>query len=405
MSFDAPAQPLGFEERLLQGLLAARSARRQRSRRLREGSEGSEIRVEGRTYLNFSSNNYLGLAGHHRIREALQRGVARYGVGSGGSHLIAGYGTAHARLEEELAAFLGRPRSLLFSSGYMANLGVLSTLARRCDTVLQDRANHASLIDAAVLSRARLRRYPHLDLSALEALLVVSTPGVSYVVTDAVFSMSGDLASLRQIASVCRDFGATLVVDDAHGFGVLGPEGRGTVRHFGLGLADVPVLIGTLGKALGVFGAFVAGSEALIETLIQRARSYIYTTAPPPALAEAVRAALAVSLEESWRREHLFALIAYFKAAARDCGLPLLESCTPIQPIMIGNSAEALRAAELLQTKGIYLVAIRPPTVPKGSARLRISLTADHTRAQVDQLLDALCALGLSKRACAQPIG
>lgn len=393
-----PAKVLGFEERLLRGIAVAYSGPGYRVRRVREGSAGPEIRIKGQSYLNFSSNNYLGLAGHPKIAQALRRGITRYGVGSGGSHLLGGHCAAHARLEDDLADFTGRPRALLFSTGYMANLAVLTALARRGDAVFQDRANHASLIDAALLSRARLRRYRHRDLGALEALLATRAPEVSFVLSDAVFSMGGDLAPLPEIAALCDRYGAALVVDDAHGLGVLGPEGRGTVRHFGLGLGEVPVLMATLSKAMGVFGAFVAGSEALIETLIQRARSYIYTTALPPALAEAVRTALAVSREEAWRRAQLFALIAHFKSGARSIGLPLLESCTPIQPIVIGDSGEANAAAERLRSEGIYVVAIRPPTVPEGSARLRIGLTADHTCAHLDRLLEALDRLHLSVR-------
>ncbi len=385
----------GFEERLQSKLLTLRAGPGYRVRCIRQSPLGAEVQIEGRCYLDFSSNDYLGLAGHPKVREGLERGIARYGVGSGGSHLVGGHCSAHAQLEEELATFVRRPRALLFSTGYMANLGLVTALAGRGDTVLEDRANHASLIDAALLSRARLQRYRHGDLESLEALLS-TLPPVALVASDAVFSMDGDLALLPGIAALCKRYGAVPVVDDAHGLGVLGPEGRGTVQHFGLGLDDVPVLMATLGKALGVFGAFVAGSDALIETLIQRARSYIYTTAMPPALAVALRAALSLTLAEGWRRELLGTLIEYFRAGASTLAIPVMDSRTPIQPVLIGSSAEAMRAAEQLRCKGIYAVAIRPPTVPKGSARLRIGLTAAHTHAHLDRLLEALATLRLT---------
>jgi 8-amino-7-oxononanoate synthase len=361
-----------------------------RQRHTKTSDEGPEIDIDGRRYLNFSSNDYLGLANHPKVTDAFQRGVERYGVGSGASHLVTGHTEAHHLLEAELAAFTGRPRALLFSTGYMANLGVVSALAKRGDTVIEDKTNHASLIDGALLSRGQLRRYPHGDVDALARILGQIDQGRSFVLTDGVFSMDGDLAPLPEIASLCRRHRAVLMVDDAHGLGVLGPNGKGSLTHFGLGMADVPILMGTLGKALGVFGAFVAGSEALIETLIQEARSYIYTTALPPAIAEAVRASLKLVQTESWRRETLSELISYFREGARELNLPLMPSETPIQPLILGEATAALKVSAHLREHGLWVVPIRPPTVPEGTARLRISLTAGHTREHIDRLLDAL---------------
>jgi 8-amino-7-oxononanoate synthase len=294
-------------------------------------------------------------------------------------------------LEEELADFTGRPRALLFSTGYMANLGIISALTGRGDTLWQDRLNHASLLDGALLSRATLRRYPHAEAAELDRL--IGDHDTRMIASDGVFSMDGDLAPLPALALVARRSSAWLLVDDAHGLGVLGREGRGTLDHFGLDAEDVPILMGTLGKAFGTFGAFVAGSDALIETLIQRARSYIYTTATPPALAEATRESLALARRENWRREHLQTLIARFRTGANQLGLPLSESPTPIQPLIAGSSHQALAWAAELETRGILVGAIRPPTVPEGSARLRVCLSAAHTEPMVDRLLDALAVL------------
>jgi 8-amino-7-oxononanoate synthase len=299
-----------------------------------------EAIVDGRPMLSFCSNDYLGLANHPEVIAALRRGAERWGVGSGAAHLVNGHSAAHHALEEELADFTGRPRALLFSTGYMANLGVLSALTGRGDTVWQDRLNHASLLDGALLSRATLRRYPHADATELDRL--IGDRDTRMIASDGVFSMDGDLAPLPALALIARRAGAWLLVDDAHGLGVLGREGRGTLDHFGLDAEQVPILMGTLGKAFGTFGAFVAGSETLIETLIQRARSYIYTTATPPALAEATRTSLALACREDWRREHLRALIARFRAGANQLGLPLSESPTPIQPLIAGSSHQAL---------------------------------------------------------------
>jgi len=380
---------------LQSGLEQLKRASLYRSRRVVAGVTGPEQQVDGRSMLLFCSNDYLGLAGHPRVIEALQRGAAEQGAGSGSAHLVSGHSQAHHALEEELAAFTGRPRALLFSTGYMANLGILGALLGTGDTVHQDRLNHASLIDGGLLSGARLRRFPHADLSLLEKRLQQPRQGEALVAVDGVFSMDGDLADLPALANLCRREGAWLMVDDAHGIGVLGEQGGGSLQQVGLGLTDVPVLMGTLGKALGTSGAFVAGSEALIETLIQRARSYIFTTALSPALAAATRASLRLVQEEGWRRQRLRELVRRFRTGAVQLGLPLLDSQTPIQPIVAGSAERALAWSRQLERDGILITAIRPPTVPDGSARLRITLSAAHTDAQLERLLDALSRLPL----------
>ena len=342
--------------------------------------------------LAFCSNDYLGLASHPEVARAFRAGTERYGVGSGAAHLVTGHTTAHHALEEELAAFTGRPRALLFSTGYMANQGVVTALMGRGDRVCGDRLNHASLIDAALLSRAHLQRYPHADAEALEAMLEEGR-GEALVATDGVFSMDGDLAPLRSLADICRRRGAWLMVDDAHGLGVLGEQGGGTLEAMGLDRHDVPILMGTLGKGFGTFGAFVAGDDDLIETLIQQARSYIYTTALPSAVAEATRASLRLVRDEGWRRSRLRALVARFRTGAGQLDLPLMPSDTPIQPLLLGGAGRAMAWSAALERRGILVTAIRPPTVPEGSARLRITLSAAHTEAQVDRLLEALEAV------------
>jgi 8-amino-7-oxononanoate synthase len=368
-----------------------------RRRRVVEGMQGPALRIDGRELVAFCSNDYLGLAADPRLVEAMQRGAARYGAGSGAAHLVSGHSAAHHALEEELAAFTQRPRALLFSTGYMANLGVLSALLGRGDAVIEDRLNHASLLDGGLLSRARLRRYAHADAEAAEAALA-GPEGERLLATDGVFSMDGDLAPLPALAEACARHGAWLMVDDAHGLGVLGEQGRGSLAHFGLGPHEAPILMGTLGKAFGTFGAFVAGSQDLIETLIQRARPYVYTTASPPAVAEATREALRIAQSEEWRRERLRTLIARFRAGMEALGLPIMESTTAIQPVPLGESARALRWSEALERRGLLVTAIRPPTVPAGSARLRVTLSAAHTEAQVDRLVDALGAIAQVER-------
>ncbi len=366
-----------------------------RRRRVVESPQGPVLSVDGRQMLAFCSNDYLGLANHPEVVAALQRGAEQYGAGSGAAHLVTGHSQAHHALEEELAAFTGRPRALLFSSGYQANLGVIGALLGRGDLLCEDRLNHASLVEGGLLSRARMRRFPHRDMAALGRVLSKSGHGDCLVATDGLFSMDGDLAPLPEMARLCNERGAWLLVDDAHGLGVLGRGGRGTIDHFGLGVESVPILMGTLGKAFGTSGAFVAGSEALIETLIQQARSYIYTTASPPALAEATRASLRLVQAADDRRQWLRELIALFRAGAEALGLPLMPSETPIQPLLAGTSARALAWGAALEQQGILVSAIRPPTVPEGSARLRITLSAAHSRQQVERLLGAMEALSL----------
>ena len=346
--------------------------------------------VDGHRVVDFSSNDYLGLAAHPALATAMAQCARRCGAGSGASHLISGHGREHAALEEELAAFTGRNRALLFSTGYMANLGVVTALASRGESVLLDRLSHASLIDAGLLSGARFRRYPHCDTAVARRLLAEGTPQTTVLATDGVFSMDGDIAPLEALAEAARAHGAWLAVDDAHGIGVLGANGRGAVELAGLGTEEVPVLIGTLGKAFGSFGAFVAGSAPLIEFLIQRARSYIYTTALPQPVAAATRAALRIAQSEPWRRERALALTARFRAAARQAGIPLSESATPIQPVPLGSARAALAAQQALLQAGFWVVAIRSPTVRAGEERLRITLTAGHEEHQVDALVERL---------------
>lgn len=384
-----------MDERLGERLKSLADAGLYRFRRVLDGPQTPKMRLEGREYLGFCSNDYLGLAADPRLAEAVRGATRRYGVGSGAAHLICGHSRPHHALEEELAEFLGRPRALLFSTGYMANLGAVTALAGAGDLVLEDRLNHASLLDAALLARARIQRYPHAEAAAAGERLAASRAPVKLLVSDGMFSMDGDLAPLDALALQAARHDAWLLVDDAHGIGVLGEGGRGTLESFGLDREQVPVLVGTLGKALGSFGAFVAGSDALIETLIQQARSYIYTTALPPAVAEAARASLRLVQSEGWRRERLHALVARFRHGAGQLGLPLLPAAGPIQPLLIGHPERASALAEALRERGLLVGAIRPPTVPPGTARLRITLSAAHSEADVDRLLDALGELNV----------
>ncbi|MHA6162450.1 8-amino-7-oxononanoate synthase [Pseudomonas sichuanensis] len=374
--------------------LAARLAERRaadlyRQRPLLQSPQGPQVVVDGQPLLAFCSNDYLGLANHPEVIKAWCDGAERWGVGGGASHLVIGHSTPHHQVEEALAELTGRPRALLFSTGYMANLGAITALVGQGDTVLQDRLNHASLLDGGLLSGARFSRYLHNDPASLASRLGKAT-GNTLVVTDGVFSMDGDCADLPALAEVARARGAWLMVDDAHGLGTLGAKGGGIVEHFGLGIEDVPVLIGTLGKACGTAGAFVAGSEELIEALVQFARPYIYTTSQPPALACATLKALELVRQETWRREHLAVLIRQFREGAEQIGLKLMDSDTAIQPILIGDAARAMALSRRLRERGLLVTAIRPPTVPAGSARLRVTLSAAHSEAQVQLLLNAL---------------
>jgi 8-amino-7-oxononanoate synthase len=355
-----------------------------------EPGRHTEVIIDGRRLVDFSSNDYLGLAAHPALAAAMAECAARCGSGSGASHLVSGHGREHEALEEELAAFIGRQRALLFSTGYMANLGVITALAGRGESVLLDRLSHASLIDAGLLSGARFRRYPHCDAAAAGRLLTEGAPQAAVLATDGVFSMDGDIAPLAALSEAARVHDAWLIVDDAHGIGVLGASGRGAVELAGLGSEEVPVLVGTLGKAFGSFGAFVAGDEGLIELLIQRSRSYIYTTALPQPVAAATRAALRIAQQEKWRRERALTLAARFRAAAHRAGIPLADSSTPIQPIPLRSARAALLAQKALLEAGFWVVAIRSPTVPVGEERLRVTLTAGHSEDQVDALVESL---------------
>jgi len=355
----------------------------------------STLSVEGRSLINFCSNDYLGLASHPDISLALKQAADLYGTGSGASHLVSGHSVVHQKLEEQLAEYSGRPRALLFSTGYMANMGAINALVGRRDLVLQAQLNHASLLDGGRLSQADFKRYKHVDMASLEQRLEQSSAERKLVVSDGVFSMDGNLAPLSEISTLAEKHSAWLMVDDAHGVGVLGPQGGGLVEQLGMNLKQVPVLVGTLGKSFGTFGAFVAGSEALIETLIQFSRSYIYTTALPPAVAAATLASLKIVRQESWRRDKLVQLVTRFRRGAEQIGLQLGASNTPIQPVLINNDAKVVQVGQSLRDAGFLVGAIRPPTVPVGTGRLRITFSADHSEEQVDQLVAALDSLNL----------
>ncbi len=363
-----------------------------RTRRVIEGAHGVRITVNGRECLNFCSNDYLGLAADPRLAAAAKAALDAGGTGSGAAALISGYNREHQALEEELADFLGRPRALLFSSGWAANLGVIRALAGRKDSIIADELNHASLIDGGRLSGAQYLRANHADLNAWAVALAAADGEQRLAVTDSVFSMDGDIAPLPQLAELCATRDATLMVDDAHGLGVLGPNGEGAVQAAGLGLDAVPVYVATLGKSLGCSGAFVAGSEALIEYLVQRARTWVFSTAPPPAIAAAARRALRIVRDEPQHREQLLANVRRFRAGARQLGIPLSASETPIQPLLLGQEQRALDLSQALFDRGYWVAAIRPPTVPHGTSRLRITFSAAHTAEQIDGLLEGLAA-------------
>lgn len=343
----------------------------------------------GAPVLAFCSNDYLGLAAEPALARAAAEAAGKWGVGSGASHLVSGHTAAHEALEARLAAFVGMDDALYFSTGYMANIGVMPALVGRGDTIFADKVNHASLVDGALLSRAELIRYPHCDLAALEARLAASNAPRKLIVTDSVFSMDGDLAPLPRLLALAEAHQAWLLVDDAHGFGVLGPQGRGSLAHFGLSSPRL-ILMGTLGKAAGVSGAFVAGHRSVIEWLVNTSRSYIFTTGAPPLLAETLLTALELIEHGDARRAHLAALIARFKAGLHLSRWQLLPSDTPIQPLVIGDNHEALAVSRALDAEGLWVPAIRPPTVPKGAARLRITLSAAHSFEQVDRLVATL---------------
>jgi 8-amino-7-oxononanoate synthase len=372
-------------------LAALDTAHLRRKRRVVTQYDGAHLSVDGRPMLAFCGNDYLGLAQHPALIEAAQNAAARWGVGATASPLVCGHSAAHEALEDELAAFVGLPRALYFYAGFPANVGIIPALVERGDAVFSDALNHACLIDGARLSRAEVQVYAHADAFALGRLLAASGARRKLVLTDAVFSMDGDLAPLRELLALCEHHGALLLIDDAHGFGVLGPEGRGTAAHLGLRSPNL-VYMATLGKAAGVAGAFVAGEASTVEWIMQRARSYIFATAAPALIAETLRASLKLIAAEDWRRERLRTLAARLQAshALLPPGWTLGKSNTAIQPILIGDNAATLAAMAALWHDGLWVPAIRPPTVPAGTARLRISLSAAHTVAHVDQLIAAL---------------
>ncbi|WP_184037237.1 8-amino-7-oxononanoate synthase [Chitinivorax tropicus] len=360
-----------------------------RRRRTLESPQGAHVLVDGKPYIAFASNDYLGLAGHQELIEATQKAVLEWGVGGGASHLVSGHFGAHERLEAALAGFVGQEDALLFSNGYMANLGVVTALVGRGDAIFADKLNHASLNDACVLSRAEFRRFPHNDMDALARQLETTPAKTKLIVADAVYSMDGDVAPIHELVALADRYDAWLLLDDAHGFGVLGPHGRGTLLAFEVSSPRV-IYMATLGKAAGVSGAFVAGSAELIEWLVQRARTYIYTTSQPPMLAATLLKSLELIERDDWRRERLQASISQLKAGLAGLKWRLLPSETAIQPLIIGDNGDALRVTEGLRDLGLWVPAIRPPTVAPGTARLRISVSAAHVPDDIDKLCVAL---------------
>ncbi|MFL0807306.1 MAG: 8-amino-7-oxononanoate synthase [Oceanobacter sp.] len=381
---------MSWTQRIQDSLSQRRADNQWRQRQTVESPQGRTLRIHGQTLLNFCSNDYLGLA--EQGGPALQRAAIQWGLGSGASHLVCGHSQAHHDLEQALARHTGYSRVLLFSTGYMANLGCIQALTQRGDGIFQDKLNHASLIDGALLSRADFQRYPHQNYRNLATRLQQREQGLSLVVSDSIFSMDGDLADVNQLADLCQQHNALLMIDDAHGFGVLGNQGAGIRNDAGLRSRELPLYVGTLGKALGGFGAFVAGDDALIDYLIQFARPYIYTTAIPPAVAEAMLDNLE-RLQNDDLRTTLNGHIQYFREQAQHRQLPLMASQSPIQPLLIGDERRAMSISQALRQRGLLITAIRPPTVPAGTSRLRVTLTAAHTREDIDTLLDALTEL------------
>ncbi|WP_153111400.1 8-amino-7-oxononanoate synthase [Propionivibrio limicola] len=361
-----------------------------RRRRTLEAPCGPLACVDGRELISFCSNDYLGLASDPALIDAACAGAREWGVGSGASHVVSGHLLPHETLEQRLAAFTGFERALLLTTGYMANLAIVPALVGRGDAVFADKLNHASLIDAVQLSRAEHERYPHGDLAALERLLSASQAKRKLILTDAVFSMDGDVAPLPELLALAERFDAWLVIDDAHGFGVLGEHGRGSLSHFGIAAHPRILYMGTLGKAAGASGAFIAGSETVIEWLLQRARTYIFTTGSSPIMACALLASLDLIEKGDDRRRHLRDLTTQLRDGLAGTRWQLIPSPTAIQPIIVGDNHEVVRIANALLERGLWVPAIRPPTVPKGSARLRVSLSAAHTSAMVGQLIGAL---------------
>ena len=379
MPFSALQREL--DERKASGLL--------RTRRTFDTPQSPHIVVDGKPYLAFCSNDYLGLGNHPQLIFALQNGAQQWGVGAGAAHLVSGHFSPHHQLEIQLAEFVSKPAALLFSTGYMANLGVVQALLGKDDTVFADKLNHSSLNDAMLLSRAQVKRYRHGDSAQLAQQLEQTKTGRKLIITDAVFSMDGDIAPLPELLALCEQHDAWLLVDDAHGFGVLGGQGQGTTAHFGLNSPRI-IYMATLGKAAGVSGAFVAAEQVVIDTLVNHARSYVYTTASPPALSVALLESLALIAQGDDRRVHLQQMVMQLRTGLSDLPWSLMPSDTAIQPLLIGENQQALQLSVGLRERGIWVAAIRPPTVPQGTARLRITLSAAHTKADVQRLIGAL---------------
>jgi len=390
-------------------LLAQRDERQARAalrhHRVVEHRAGTRFYCDGRELIGFCSNDYLGLADHPDVVAALRSAASEHGVGSTAAHLVCGHHRLHQQLEEAVAEWLGYSRGLLFGSGYLANLGVLQALLAPGDVTVQDKLNHACLIDGARLAGAELCRYRHADVDGARRQLQSRPEARALLATDGVFSMDGDAAPLAELAALAQAERALLYVDDAHGVGVLGANGEGTSTWLGLDAAAVPLQLVTLSKALGGYGAIVVGNDALIDAIVQGARSYLFTTALPPPLASASLAAVRIARDDAARREHLHANIARFRQGAAQLGLPLLPSSTPIQPLLIGDNAATLAAARRLEAGGFLVAAIRPPTVPAGKARLRVTLSAAHRDDEIDRLLEALARALLQPARPAAPEG
>lgn len=382
---------LPWHNELETALQQRKAASRYRQNRLREGQQGVNVIIDGSPFISFSSNDYLGLAAHPAITKAFIDVANEQGVGSGAAHLLTGHSTYHQQLEEALAEFTGQQQALLFSTGYMANLAVIDGLLGSSDAVVQDKWNHASLLDGGRITDATQYRYPHADMQLLHKRLHNAAEAKhKLIVSDGVFSMDGDIAPLPDILALAEQHKAGVVIDDAHGFGVLGQHGKGSIEHWNIAADKAPIVVGTFGKALGTAGAFIAADSTVIETLVQQARSYVYTTAQPVAVAAASLKSLELVEQESWRRDKLTKLIEQFRAGATQLGLNLMPSSTPIQPVVIGDDADVLAVAKSLEQQGLLVAAVRPPTVPKGSGRLRITFSAEHTEQHVEQLLAAL---------------
>lgn len=370
-----------LEQRKVDGLL--------RQRRLLDSPQAEHIVANQKPYLSFCSNDYLGLANRPELISAMQQAAADSGVGSGASNLITGHHRYHDSLEKQLARFVDMPAALLFSTGYMANIGVLGALMGRGDAIFADKLNHACLNDGGYFSYADFHRYPHNDVQALEKLLQASKARHKMIAADAVFSMDGDIAPIAEYLALCEKYDAYLYLDDAHGFGVLGEHGQGSLNHLKIKSPRI-IMMATLGKAAGVAGAFVAGEQVVIDYLIQKAKSYVYSTPAPPALSATLSASVQLIEQGDDLRANLYHLIAYLKQNLKLKKWRLLESDTAIQPLIIGGNKEALAVSEYLQAQGILVPAIRPPTVPTGTARLRISLSAAHSLDDVKQLIAAI---------------